>query len=318
MSYADALRVLAVRRHLVDLDLALRILGYRLDRSSQEAELLVDSGPVGQEPEVSDDMADSLLMPLEHHWEDPITDDFEEGEDWHWGYGESATASEREVGRNGGLIPYVLPGREISRTPGDAMDSIERPRTAEEYAALLHMRVAQHAATWDAGRIRDLLLRKVPGRRIDVQAVVRLLAEGKPVRTLPFLSASRVALPIQVVHDIGLFTGPLGFDLQALLDAMLTSGSSGLERISFRHTLAEGCGTGPVWEWDDYRIPRRATAVVLVSGLYGPAPARRVTEFEHLLATLNRHGHHARAVWFGSLPDQRMLRRPEQWVVCEQ
>ncbi|MEU4463564.1 hypothetical protein AB0G20_07610 [Streptomyces sp. NPDC024017] len=326
MSYGDAVRVLAARRHLADLEAALRILGYRLDQSvlhehaDLEAQLIVDAGPTRTESGDVDESADSWLMPLDHFWEDPITDgSSEDAIAWDWGHAASAANSAQNVGRNGGLIPYVLPSMEVSQTPRDAQtDSIERPLTAEEHASLLQKHVTEYAATWDARRIRDLLLRKVPGRRIDVPKVVRLLAARKPVRTLPLMSRSRVALPIQIVHDIGLFTGPLSLDLQALLDAMLTYGNSGLDRISFRHTLSEGCGSGPVWEWEDYRLPRRATAVVLVSGLYGPDPARRVDEFEHLIATLNRHGHHARAVWFGALPDRTMLRRPEQWVVCEQ
>ncbi|MFG2743464.1 hypothetical protein ACGFY0_25870 [Streptomyces chartreusis] len=327
MGYADATRVLAAREHLVDLDAALKIVGYRLDQSvlheysgNQEAELRVDSGPIGQESDPVDDPAESLLVPLDHHWEDPFADDLaEEGIGWDWGGGERAVDSETGGVRNGGLVPYVLPSVEILQTQRDVkVDRIERPRSAGEHASLLQARVAEYAAAWDGRRIRDLLLRKVPGQRIDVQAVVKLLAERKPVRALPLLSRSRVALPIQIVHDIGLFTGPLGFDLQALLDVMLTSGNSGLDRISFRHSLAQGCGTGPVWEWEDYRIPRRATAVVLVSGLYGPDPTGRVNEFEHLIAALNRHGHHARAVWFGTLPNRTILRRPEHWVVVEQ
>ncbi|MFJ8210949.1 hypothetical protein [Streptomyces sp. NPDC096033] len=325
MSYADAVRLLAAREHLADLDAALRVMGYRLDQGvlhehsgSQEAELRVDVQPAGQEPEPVDDSADSLVVPLDHEWED-FPDLAEEGVGWDWGGSGRRADGASGGGRNGGLVPYVLPSVEVPQTPReDGADSIARPRTAEENALLLQVRVAEYAASWDGHRIRELLLRKVPGRRIDVSAVVRLLAQRKPVHTLPLLPRTRVALPIQIVHDIGLFTGPLGFDLQALLDVMMVSGNSGLDRISFRHSLADGCGTGPVWEWEDYRIPRRATAVVLVSGLYGPDPAGRVHEFEHLIATLNRHGHHARAVWFGTLPDRTNLRRPEQWVVCEQ
>ncbi|MGW0748031.1 hypothetical protein [Streptomyces sp. NPDC002587] len=327
MSYADAVRLLAARGHLADLDAALRVIGYRLEQGvlherpgSQDAELRVDACPTGQEPEPVDDPAESLLVPLDHEWEDFFADDLaEEGISWDWGGSGRQAGAASGGGRNGGLVPYVLPSVEIPQTPREAgADSIDRPRSPEEHASLLQARVAEYAASWDGRRIRELLLRKVPGRRIDVSAVVRLLAERKPIRTLPLLPRTRVALPIQIVHDIGLFTGPLGFDLQALLDVMVVSGNSGLDRISFRHSLAEGCGTGPVWEWEDYRIPRRATAVVLVSGLYGPDPAGRVHEFEHLIATLNRHGHHARAVWFGALPDRTVLRRPEQWVVREQ
>ncbi|MFJ8846667.1 hypothetical protein ACIRFF_27645 [Streptomyces cyaneofuscatus] len=326
MSYADALRVLAARRYLIDLDAALKIVGYRLDHSmlhehagNQLVEFRVDSGSLAQSADSADDSADSSLMPLDHQWEDPFVDDAEEeGVSWNWEGRAQASDSEPEGGRNGGLVPYVLPSVEIlPETSGNRVNSIERPLSAAEHASLLQVRIAEYAAAWDRRRIHALLLRKVPGRRIDVKAAVKLLAERKPVRRLPLLSRSRVALPIQIVHDIGLFTGPLGFDLQALLDVMLTSGHSGLDRISFRHSLAQGCGTGPVWEWEDYRIPRRATAVVFVSGLYGPDPTGRVKEFEYLMATLNRHGHHARAVWFGTLPDRTVLRRPEQWVVVE-
>ncbi|MFI8487182.1 hypothetical protein [Streptomyces rubrogriseus] len=326
MSYGDAVRILAARKHLADLEAALRIVGFRLEQgvlhehAEPEAQLVVDADPATAEPDDVDESSDARLIPRDHLWDDSIADSSsEKGIAWDWGNTPSVAASARTVGRNGGLVPYVLPSVEIPQVSRDTQaGSIERPRTAEEYASLLRKQVVEYAAAWDTRRIRDLLLRKVPGRRIDVPKVVRLLAARKPVRTLPLMSRSRVALPIQIVHDIGLFTGPLSLDLQALIDAMLTHGNSGLDRISFRHTLSAGCGSGPVWEWEDYRLPRRATAVVLISGLYGPDPARRVGEFEQLLATLNRHGHHARAVWFGALPDRAILRRPEQWVVCDQ
>ncbi|MFH9613202.1 hypothetical protein ACH4MM_05475 [Streptomyces pratensis] len=319
MSFADAVRVLAARGYVADLDAALRVVGYRLQHASSDAaELHVEAGPTEQEEDPADDAEESLLRPLNHEWEDLFADG-EDGVDWDWARSEQWASVASGGGRNGGLVPYVLPSVEIPQMPRESgTDSIERPRSAEENTSLLQARIAEYAESWDARRVRELLLRKVPGRRIDVSEVVRLLAERKPLRTLPLLPRTRVALPIQVVHDIGLFTGPLGFDLQALLDVMMVSGNSGLDRISFRHSLTEGCGSGPVWDWEDYRIPRRATAVVLVSGLYGPDPAGRINEFEHLISTLNRHGHHARAVWLGALPERTCLRRPEQWVVCEQ
>ncbi|MFE9607880.1 hypothetical protein [Streptomyces sp. NPDC006012] len=325
MSYGDAARVLKARAHLSDLDAALKLLGYRLDHrallstTEREAELWIGTGP--EAPGDTDDAepSEALLLPLDEEWDEPFDDD-RDGEEigWDWGHEEERSGDGRvRLGRNGGLVPYVLPSEEIQVQPPDQDEagSIERPRSPEANAQQVRARITRYADAWDGRRVRELLVRKVPGDRVDVVRLARSLAEGETIREIPLLRRTKIALPIQIVHDIGLFTGPLGYDLQAFLDVMVVSGSPGLDRIAFRHSLADGCGTGPVWEWQDYRIPRRTSAVVLVSGLYGADPHGRVGEFEHLMATLHRHGHHARAVWFGDLPEATVLRRPEQWVV---
>lgn len=300
MTYADAVRILAARAHLANLEAALRVVGYRLDRraylggtSAHEAELQVDTGVAGQGDSSDDELAESWLHPLDQEWGEPFADDDPSTEEigWDWGREDQLTRDEWvRVGRNGGLVPYVLPSEEIpgQATAEDRIDSVERPRSAEELAELLRARIMRYADTWNARQAQELLLRKVPGDRIDVEKLVRLLAEGKPVREVPLLHRTKIALPIQIVHDIGLFAGPFGYDLQAFLNVMLLWGSPGREQISFRHALADGCGAGPIWQWEEYRIPRRATAVVFVSGLYGPDPRRRVSEFEHLMAILTR------------------------------
>ena len=163
--------------------------------------------------------------------------------------------------------------------------------------------------------MHELLVRRVPGHRIDVDRIVRLISEGIALRTIPLLPRSKVALPIQLVYDVGLFAGPLGLDLRAFLEAVKAESGPGLDRLAFRYRSSDGCGAGPAWEWRQYQIPSRASSVVLVSGNYGADVASRVAEFHWLMAELRRRGHNARAVWFGDMPDERGPLRREQWLV---
>ncbi|MFH8417070.1 hypothetical protein [Streptomyces collinus] len=326
MSIADAVRVIAIRESLVDLDFALSLLGYQLgsplehgDEGLDEDHDLADTedeeeGDAEETAETYEGFGRVVVSP-------PDGDPTGQGDRgpgfrglrWYWGLGDHHDDAPARR-----LIPHVLENDEIltpALTRQEGLPLVDRPRTRGENAELTAERVAGYARRWDRERMHRLLLRRVPGRRIDVDRIVRRLAQGEAVTRLPVLPRSKVALPIQVVHDIGLYAGPFGLDLRALLDVVRFSSVPGVELLAFRHSLAGGCGTGPVWRWRAYRVPSRASCVLLISGGCGPDPVGRAREFHHLMASLNRRGHHARAVWFGKLPAQAGPLRPEHWVV---
>ncbi|MFF7520632.1 hypothetical protein [Streptomyces pseudovenezuelae] len=322
MTIADAVRVIAARDNIVDLEFALSLLGYQLlPLAGSENEQAVPEG----DPEDMDDLDDfedrdrgfgrvMVSTPpgdLSEHTDGDYPGS--QGLRWFWGLGDPS--GDRPPSR---VIPYVLESDTVlssEHTRQNGALSLEHPQTPVESAALTVERITGYVQTWDRERMHRLLLRRVPGRRIDVDRVVRMLAQGQVVRHLPVLPRSKVALPIQVVHDIGLYGGPFGLDLRALLDVVQLAAVPGLELLAFKHSVAQGCGTGPVWRWQPYRVPSRASCVLLVSGGYGPDPLGRALEFHHLMAALNRRGHHARAVWFGDLPGSGARFRPEHWVV---
>lgn len=126
MSYGDAVRILAARRHLADLESALRIVGFRLEQgvlyelAELEAQLVVDADQATEEPDDGDESSDAWLIPLDHLWDDSIVDSSsEEGTAWDWGGTPTVAASAQKVGRNGGLVPYVLPSVEIPQVARD-------------------------------------------------------------------------------------------------------------------------------------------------------------------------------------------------------
>ncbi|MGI5368970.1 hypothetical protein [Streptomyces iakyrus] len=326
MSIADAVRVIAAREHLVDLEFALSLLGFQLVPLAEPAWEITSESELEDADEADDVVVDDAEV--SHHGIGRVmastpTDDLaglgdgdnpgSQGLRWFWGLGDQSGGAQANR-----LIPYVLDSDAIlsaEETRQGRVPAVEHPRTSAESAELTLERVTEYTTTWDRQRMHRLLLRRVPGRRIDVEKIVRMLAQGQVVHRLPVLPRTKVALPIQVVHDIGLYTGPFGLDLRALLDVVRLASVPGLELLAFRHSIAHGCGTGPAWRWQPYRIPARASCVLLVSGGYGPDPLNRAREFHHLMAALNRRGHHARAVWFGELPDEVAPLRPENWVV---
>jgi hypothetical protein len=326
MSIADAVRVIAVRENIVDLEFALRLLGFQLlpltegvnSGESVPENGLEDADDLNDLEDVEDgDHGFGRIMvsapadgPSAHADGDSPGS---QGLRWFWGLGDPSGGKTPSR-----LIPYVLESemiRSSEHTHQDGVPSVDHPQTQVESAALTLERITGYTQTWDRQRMHRLLLRRVPGRRIDVDRIVRMLAQGQVVRRLPMLPRSKVALPIQVVHDIGLYAGPFGLDLRALLDVVQHAAVPGLELLAFKHSVGRGCGAGPVWRWQPYRLPSRASCVLLVSGGYGPDPFGRALEFHHLMAALNRRGHHARAVWFGDLPSGEAPFRPEHWVV---
>jgi hypothetical protein len=319
MSVADAVRVIAERENLVDLTIALRLLGFRLVPVEQPGNPEADASEDG--PEAAEDEDEFADLPLYDPAEDALFPD-EGNRDsgrlrWLWGSFHDAAGGRGDGAPGPRIVPYVLESEEILST--EARDErpprIERPRTAPENDLLWAERMADYAATWDQPRVHGLVQRRVPSKRIDVDEVVRLLAEGEPLKRIPVLLRSKVALPIQLIYDVGLFAGPFGLDLRAFLEVVRLASVPGLECLAFRYSIAHGCGQGPAWRWQRYRIPSRTTSVLLISGGYGDDTRGRVREFDRLMATLHRHGHQTRAVWFGDLPVNPGWLRPQRWVI---
>lgn len=319
MNLADALRVIQARDELVDLGLALALLGFELLPASVAEQQELGGADLGDEDEDEDDEDYGLDWPQDEP--DDMPDD-----DWFtgpvsagypgWDAWQLNPSDGQRDGRGKRPIPYVLNSEDIvkAKTEFKPAAAIDRPRSEREQEQLLASRIARYTAEWKPDRVRRILLRRVPGKLVDVDEVVSLLAEGKPLKRIPTLPRFKVSPAIQVVCDVGLFAGPYGYDLHALIEAVRLAGVTNMERMAFRHRIVHGCGTGPAWSWQQYRAPAHEMTVVLVSGGYGDDVYGRVGEFQQLMASLHRRGHPVHAIWFGDVPQASQL-TPHRWII---
>ena len=324
MSLADALRVIQNRDELVDLEVALALLGFKLFPASLTPQSELEDADLDELEDADLDEEDYGLDWSQDDVEDTPDDDRFTGHggagspDWPaWRLNTPDEPSGRSRdGRSTRPIPYVLDSEDIltAKTEFKPITVIARPKSEREQEQLRADRVARYTVEWASDRIRRVLLRHVPGKLVDVDKVVFLLAEGKPLKRIPMLPRFKVSPTIQVVYDVGLFGGPYGLDLQALLEAIRLAGAVDMEHQAFRHRIAHGCGTGPAWRWQQYRAPSHDTTIVLTSGGYGDDVHGRVREFQQLMASLHRHGHQVHAIWFGDIPQASQL-APHRWII---
>jgi hypothetical protein len=320
MSLADALRVIQNRDELVDLELALTLLGFQVSPASLTPQPELEDADLDEEEDEEDYGLDWSQDDVEDEpYDDRFADHGDAGSpDWPmWRLNSPDEPSGRSRdGRSTRLIPYVLDGEDIltSKTELEPTAVIARPRSEREEEQLRAGRLAQYRAEWAPDRIRRVLLRRVPGKLVDVDKVVFLLTKGKPLKRIPTLPRFKVSPTLQVVYDVGLFAGPYGHDLQALLEAIRLAGALDMEHQAFRHRIAYGCGTGPAWRWQQYRAPSHDTTIVLTSGGYGDDVHGRIREFHQLMASLHRRGHQAHAIWFGDIPQTSQL-TSRRWII---
>jgi hypothetical protein len=325
MRLADALRVIQAGDELVDLEFALSLLGFGLLPAQSAGQSESGDADLGDEDgnEEEDENEDYGLDWSQDGLDELPDDDWFDGQVGIRRADQPMWLSNSPDGLSNGLhdrsprpIPYVLDSEDILKAKAEfePIAVIERPRSEREQEQLLSGRITQYAAEWAPGRIRRVLLRSAPGKLVDVDEVVLLLAEGEPLKRIPTLPKFKVSPSTQLVYDTGLFAGPYGYDLHALIEVIRLAGTTDMERLAFRHRIANGCGTGPAWEWQQYRAPARDTAVVLVSGGYGDDVYGRVREFQQLMASLHRHGHPVHAIWFGDVPQASHL-TPHRWII---
>lgn len=151
------------------------------------------------------------------------------------------------------------------------------PRTA---AAVLHTLLATLTADGDP----------------DVEAVARLWAQAKPLRTLPRKSRATLRFGVQVLVDMG-EAMQLFADDQRDLVARIRS-VAGTETVAVRHfsdVPSRGAGSGGRRTWRPYTPPSTGSRVLLLSnfGIGGPRfHDRRGTpaEWRRFIASVRRAG----------------------------
>lgn len=327
MTSGDALRLIRHRELLVDLERALELIGYGL---VQDAHTDVREPPAPSEDMVARVRLRALVSRAQHDATTgprrgpPHGTGGDPGLHWHWPTtDQDRTQDWRTDPWAGATIPWVAAASPPSRSvppplvpeqsvpPVVDMSSLDRREPVElEPEDLLGAALPQSL-------LGDVLRRRTETKKIDVDAVVATLARLQPLRTIPRVRGVRAARQLQIVYDIGLQNGPLGADLRDLCDRIATEvPRASRQLVGFKHRLADGCGTGPVWTWRTYRPPSStSTVVVFVSGRSARDPLGRQTELEARMRSLQRSGFHTAGVWLGSLPVARSDR--SMWLVVD-
>jgi hypothetical protein len=154
--------------------------------------------------------------------------------------------------------------------------------------------------------MHSLLKRPAQSTEIDVEALVRRLALALPITDTPRLKRTMTVPPMHLLYDTSLLIGPYADDVQQLVRlAGALFGAEVLVIRAFRKSLRGGCGSGPIWTWQPFRLPLRPATVVFISGSFGGDLQTRVRELDEIVGELERRRHDARVLWFGDPPARR-------------
>ncbi|MFF4209699.1 hypothetical protein ACFYZE_10190 [Streptomyces sp. NPDC001796] len=303
---ADALKIVAMRSHFDDLDLALRYVG--CVRSTEPSEVVppADIPPVGADeldyPEFEDSVPRSAAA---DGWAQLSEAELEE------------VAREAKAGEDGGrrrqrhrsgpndtkayVIPLVLEPTEEQEQPAPAYTSVAPPRPASRSRST----AARSAINPRTGKatMHALLKRSAESAEIDVDAVVQRLALALPVNVAPRVKRNLTVPPMHLLYDTSLLIGPYADDVRHLVGlARSLFDADYLEVRAYRNTIRGGCGSGPVWTWGPFRFPRVPATVVFITGSFGGDLTARVRELQEIVSELERKGHHACVLWLGEPP----------------
>lgn len=312
MELADALKILAARRHFDDLDLALRYVG--CVRSDEPLDSPFPATFVMNE-QVSEPAPDNLPPPSKiDGWSmltDAQLDAAAEGAETEARDQADRPEKHRRVRRRRAtgadirfVVPFVLEADAQEPPPPPRYDSVPFPKkkdlrveTSPDTYPEINPRTAEST-------MQSLLKRPTRSAEIDVDELGRQLALAIPVKNLPRLERNLTSPPMHLMYDTSLLIGPYAGDVKYLVEIARGMFDSGvLEIRAFRGTLRGGCGSGPIWTWRPFRIPSHTSTVIIVSGSFGTDLQGRVSELGQVITELERKGHHVRVLWLGSPPE---------------
>ena len=183
--------------------------------------------------------------------------------------------------------------RQLPSTPADPLSApAVNPRTALPFAALFAGR-----DTVDLLRLSASVL--APTDRVDVPLVTKEFAQGRPLLSLPYVTALSLGLGAQVLVDVGVSMQPFWDDQQELIGRIRTL----LRFLADVRYFADdpALGAGPERRkpsWTPYDLPRPETSVIAITDLgCGFPPRIRATRAWLALAGRLRR-RHSRVVAF--------------------
>jgi hypothetical protein len=160
---------------------------------------------------------------------------------------EPLTPSQREV------KPLALPGPEHV-TPVLPYTSLFAHRST---AAILWAAMSQN----------------VEGGDLDMDAVIDVIAKGRPVDRLPRRRTRTLRFGVEVLVDLSEGMQPFRRDQIELVESIRRLAGSGQTRVTyFADAPMRGAGSGAAWTWDEYRAPSPRTRLIVLSdlGIGGP------------------------------------------------
>jgi hypothetical protein len=323
---SDALKILAVRSHFDDLDLALRYVGCtRSDTASPPAVAGQETtGPLADElrleaadNELVQQRIDGWFLANEGDLDAAVRD----AETTQDGDSQASDPEPRPTARpRPGLdpatkhqparaaarfiVPMLLTGEEPPEGPAPVYASVKQrslvpfqPRTGIN--SVINPRTAATA-------MHSLLERPAQSSEIDVNALIQRLSLVLPITSTPRLSRNMAVPRMYLLYDTTLLIGPYADDVQQLVQlARALFDSDALDIQAFRKSLHSGCGHGPIWTWTPFRFPAQPTTMAFISGSFGGDLADKARELNEVIAELERKGHHARVLWLGTPPVHR-------------
>lgn len=160
--------------------------------------------------------------------------------------------------------------RQTSAAPADPLSA---PSATPRRAALPFVGLLAARDAVDLLRLSASVL--APTDRIDVRRVTIDLANGRPLLSLPYLSALSFGLGAQILVDVGISMQPFWDDQQALIERTRTllRGLADIRYFADDPTL----GAGPdrrKRSWTTYELPRPETPVIAVTDLGCGFPPR--------------------------------------------
>jgi hypothetical protein len=129
-----------------------------------------------------------------------------------------------------------------------------------------------------AAVVQAALSRMVQGGELDVDAVVRMLAEGKPIVDLPRRRVVTMRLGVDLLVDLGEGMQPFTRDQMELVAQVRRI--AGIEATAVRYfddVPTRGAGEGPAWTWTPYHPAAAGARILVVSdfGIGGPTLRHR-------------------------------------------
>jgi hypothetical protein len=203
------------------------------------------------------------------------------------GFEEAAAPARRKRGRVTPMTPDVPVAPPVLPTepgghggPRERLQSVrtEPPQAATASNATLSTESGRSpqpeppAPLFEPRWVRDIIVSMLataaPLGDYDIDALLALLADAKPIVDIPRQRVRTLSRGAHLLVDVGEPMEPFAADQERLVTEILRIvGEDLVDVLSFRRTPAIGCGSGPLWTWKPYQTPRTILPLVVISDL---------------------------------------------------
>ncbi|MCG7597148.1 hypothetical protein [Mycobacterium sp. PSTR-4-N] len=316
MTYRDAVKLLAYRDHLVDLDRALALIGFRVEALASSRATDTDATDNAEfEVNVAERSVYGIDSPRHRHESrgvanasrtSPLFDSVDSIDD-PMSFNSVQLASQR-MKRSGASA--------ASLGPEDA-PSTDWQRFLQSVESDIMPSVGELAALVSLSTLRSELRPRSSAKSIDVIRTAELMARRKVIRRIPRQIRRRRPTHVQLVRDTAIAVGPFRQDADALSrlisrlfpSAICSEMNADVSLSSALRVVARG--------GHRYRSPAGTSRVlVFVSGGSGETPASRFDALDAAIIKARRRGHVCVGVWFGdhAATTKRIDNAGSRWI----